>query len=133
MKVEDLSKEFLRLEFEKNLNVNYIVRCMVVGDEEEIQILEKEFDNIKIINENISEGTRENINTLLKNCIDKYNNDNVDEAIEDLEPLLEILKPYVTWPELYESNFNIWECLVCESFDMLEEILEDMEEEGKIQ
>lgn len=133
MKVEDLSKEFLRLESEKNLNVNYIVRCMVVGDEEEIQILEKEFDNIKIINENISEGTRENINTLLKNCIDKYNNDNVDEAIEDLEPLLEILKPYVTWPELYESNFNIWECLVCESFDMLEEILEDMEEEGKIQ
>ena len=47
LSIENLSKEFLELEFKKNYNVNYFVRCMEVGDEEEYQILEQSFEEVK--------------------------------------------------------------------------------------
>ena len=67
MKLEDLSKEFLRIEFEKNGMVNYIVRCVNVGDEEEFQILERTFEDVKILNENIPPEIREIVNSKLEN------------------------------------------------------------------
>lgn len=127
MKLENLSKKFLKLEFEKNDKVNYIVRCMDVGDEEEFQILERTFEEVKILNENIPLEIREFVNPKLENCINGYENQDTDEKLilSELKEVSNLLKPYVTWPELYESNFGAWECLVCEDYDGLEELEED--------
>ena len=131
MIIDDLSKEFLKLEFEKNGMVNYIVRCIDVGDEEEYQILERTFEDVKISNKNIPQEIREKVNSKLEKCINQYKdyNDSTDSIILDEEPILRdlgevsnLLKPYVTWPELYESNFGAWECLILEDYDGLEEL-----------
>lgn len=127
MKLEDLSKEFLRIEFEKNGMVNYIVRCMDVGDEEEFQILERTFEDVKISNENIPLEIREIVNPKLEKCINGYKNQDTDESLilKELEEVSNLLKPYVTWPELFEEQFEIWECLILGDYDRLEEELED--------
>ena len=129
MKLEDLSKKFLKLEFEKNYTVNYIVRCMDVGDEEEYQILERTVEDAKILNENIPLDIREKVNTKLEKCINGYKNEDIDESLilKELEEVAILLKPYVTWPELYETNFGAWEYLLFEDYDSLEELEEDEE------
>lgn len=129
MKLEDLSKTFLKLEFEKNYNVNYIVRCVEVGDEEEYQILGGIFEDVKITNTNIPLEIRENINSKLEFCINGHQNDDVDDKllISEMEVIANLLKPFVTWPELYETNFNAWENLIFEDYDSLEEDFEEEE------
>ena len=133
MKLEDLSKEFLKLEFEKNGMVNYIVRCRDVGDEEEYQVLERAFEDVKISNENIPLEIREIVNTKLEKCISGYKEYLEDDSIDYNAKLLEsflaelgevsnLLKPYITWPELYKSNFDVWECLVMEDYYGLKEL-----------
>lgn len=131
MKLENLSKEFLKLEFEKNGMVNYIVRCMDVGDEEEFQILERTFEDVKISNENIPLEIREIVNPKLEKCINGYKNQDTDNKLilSELEEIYNLLKSYITWPGLYESNFGAWECLVLEDYDGLEELDEDEEDE----
>ena len=138
MKLENLSKAFLKLEFEKNSMVNYIVRCMDVGDEEEFQILEKTSEDVKISNENIPLEIREIVNSKLENCINgfkayqadgstNFNEKLLESFLTELGKVSELLKPYITWPELYESNFEAWECLILEDYDGLEELEEDEE------
>ena len=124
MKLKSLSKKFLKLEFRKNVAVNYIVRCMEVGDEEEYQILERPFEDIKITSETIPLEIRENVNTILEKCINGHQNEDMDEKLIMLELIvvLNLLKPYITWPELYESNFGAWECLILEDYKSLKEL-----------
>lgn len=139
MKLENLSKEFLKLEFEKNGMVNYIVRCMDVGDEEEFQILEKTFEDVKISNENIPLEIREIVNSKLENCINgfkayqaddstNFNEELLESFLTELGKVSELLKPYITWSELYESNFVVWEYLIMGDYDRLEELEEEGEE-----
>lgn len=124
MKLKSLSKKFLKLEFRKNVAVNYIVRCMEVGDEEEYQILERPFEDIKITSETIPLEIRENVNTILEKCINGHQNEDMDGKLIMLELIvvLNLLKPYITWPELYESNFGAWECLILEDYKSLKEL-----------
>lgn len=124
MKLKSLSKKFLKLEFRKNVAVNYIVRCMEVGDEEEYQILERPFEDIKITSETIPLEIRENVNTILEKCINGHQNEDMDGKLIMLELIvvLNLLKPYITWPELYESNFGAWECLILGNYKSLKEL-----------
>lgn len=132
LSIEDLSKEFLKLEFKKNLKVNYFVRCMEVGDEEEYQILEQSFEEVKITNENIPLELRETINNKLEKYIEEYKKYTMDELetydedsiLNDLGEISNLLKPYITWPELFEEQFEIWECLILEDYDGLKEFNE---------
>ena len=126
MKLKSLSKKFLKLEFRKNVAVNYIVRCMEVGDEEEYQILERPFEDVKITSETIPLEIRENINTILEKCINGHQNEDTDGKLIMLEMIVvfNLLKPYITWPELYETNFGAWECLVLGDYNGLKELEE---------
>jgi hypothetical protein len=128
--LEKLSKEFLQLEFAKNHRVNYIVRCSDAGDGEESQILDDEYQDWKIINESIPKEVRKKANKRLKLIFEAANldsdEDDEDEDIEDnlsedLEYVADLLRPYITWSELYKLDFNNWECLVTASYDCLEE------------
>lgn len=124
MKLKSLSKKFLKLEFRKNVAVNYIVRCMEVGDEEEYQILERPFEDIKIMSETIPLEIRENVNNILEKCINGHQNEDMGEKLIMLKLIVvsNLLKPYITWPELYESNFGAWECLILEDYNSLKEL-----------
>jgi hypothetical protein len=116
------------LEFLKNHRVNYIVRCSDVGEGEEFQILDDEYDDWKLTDESIPIEIKESVNKRLKVIFKAFVNldfdrDEEDEAeniTEDLKYLADLLRPYITQNELYKSNFHNWNHLVINSHQCLE-------------
>lgn len=111
----EVALAFLKQEFEKNQELNYLVRCSDVGDGELDQILDYDTqDGYIIVNSNIPEEKLIGINQL------------IDIALHEddyglLNNIANTVKEYVTFPELYKSDFDSWEQIVLGNYNFNEE------------
>jgi hypothetical protein len=110
--INEVSLAFLKQEFEKNRELNYLVRCSDVGDGELDQILDYDTsDGYIIVNSNIPEEQLIGINQLIDIALH-------EDDYELLNTVANTVRGYVTFPELYKSNFNIWEQIVLENYNL---------------
>lgn len=110
--LNELAVAFLKSEFEKNVDVNYLVRCSDTGDGELDQIMES--DSYILINENIPDLKLRTINQMLEEALEEEDYDMLDEVAD-------LVRPYLTFSELYENDFDTWEAIVCETYDLIGE------------
>lgn len=104
-------------EFKRNQSVNYIVRCLVVLDGEEFHILDNQEP---ITSELIPESVLAEINRRIEAARILYDSLNRNYGIEIRTILLEaieIVKPYISFPNMYKNDFGTWEAFVCEDWD----------------
>lgn len=110
--INEVALAFLKQEFEKNQELNYLVRCSDVGDGELDQILD--FDDYCIVNSNIPEEKLIGINQLIDIALH-------EDDYELLNKVANTVKEYVTFPELYKSDFDSWEQIVLGNYNFNEE------------
>jgi hypothetical protein len=106
--INEVALAFLKQEFEKNRELNYLVRCSDVGDGELDQILD--YNGYIIVNLNIPEEQLIGINQLIDIALH-------EDDYELLNTVANTVKEYVTFSELYKSDFNIWEQIVLENYN----------------
>ncbi len=106
--VNEVALAFLKQEFEKNREVNYLVRCSDVSDGELDEILD--YESYIIDNSNIPKEKLISINQLLDTALR-------EENYELLDVVADSVREYVTFPELYKSDFDSWEHIVCGMHD----------------
>lgn len=119
-----------------NSTVDYIVRCWTVSDEEEFQVGDYKDNTLEfeLFDHCIVDLRR----TLPANVVDKIVQLLKKKGTD--APILELLLPYISNRDLYESNNNLWEDLFFaddgltkEDFDASQEHLYSEDSDGSTQ
>lgn len=104
--LNELYQHLVETELDKNKTINYFVRCLDIKDGEQYQILDKDdyiLENDMVLSSLLVWG-----NNIIKKAII-----NGDDDCYMLDIVAESIKPYISFPELYQHDFDTWEHLVC--------------------